>query len=172
MPSFARGPEIEITTMREVEVLKHVLAKIKIHIPTKSLERGIVMPRDLDNYHPTLPKVGDHLMQNPFKEEDNGKKKKKKKRADDANKKMMRGADNTRGERDLMAGGPLGMNEKFEYNVYEFGNFPMRQDPQGQWIPKHGKLRMMLPSDADWTGKKPELDEEQEAALIRAKKGI
>ena len=107
MPSFSRGPEIEITTMREVEVLKQMLAKIKVHIPTKALERGIVMPRDLDNYHPQLPKVGDHLMENPYKDEDVGKKKKKKKRADDANKKMMRGGDNTKGERDLMAGGPL-----------------------------------------------------------------
>ena len=45
-------------------------------------------------------------MENPYKDEDVGKKKKKKKRADD-NKKMMRGGDTTKGERDLMAGGPL-----------------------------------------------------------------
>ena len=64
------------------------------------------------------------------------------------------------------------MNEKFEYNVYEFGNYPMRQNNQGAWIPKHGVLRMMMPAEADWKGKKPELDDDELDRLKRMKKGI
>ena len=56
LPIFSRGPEIEITSMQDVEMLKQLLAKIKIHIPTKTLERGIIMPRDFDNYRPMYPK--------------------------------------------------------------------------------------------------------------------
>ena len=112
MPSFARGPEIEISTLQDVEMLKQMLAQIKVHIPTKSLERGIVMPRDLDQYHPQMPKVIEHLMVNPYKEKKDEKKKKKRKAGDDA--KMMRAADTSKAK-DLMAGGPLGMNEKLQY---------------------------------------------------------
>jgi hypothetical protein len=34
LPMFTRGPEIEITTMQDVEMLKAMLALNKIHIPT------------------------------------------------------------------------------------------------------------------------------------------
>ena len=34
MPNFSRGPEIEITTMQDVEMMKAMLAQLKIHIPT------------------------------------------------------------------------------------------------------------------------------------------
>ena len=64
--------------MQDVEMLKQMLARIKVHIPTKSLERGIIMPRDLDNYHPALPKIGDTLMVSPYKDKKEEKKKKKK----------------------------------------------------------------------------------------------
>jgi hypothetical protein len=30
---------------------------MKIHLPAKTLERAIVMPRDIDNNHPEYPKV-------------------------------------------------------------------------------------------------------------------
>ena len=79
MPIFSRGPEIEITSMQDVEMLKQLLAKIKVHVPTKVLERGIVMPRDFDNYRPAYPKPQDQYMTNPYKYDDDTKKKGKKK---------------------------------------------------------------------------------------------
>ena len=137
-----------------------MLAQIKVHIPTKSLERGIVMPRDLDVYHPQMPKVVEHLMVNPFKEKKDEKKKKKRKAGEDT--KMMRAADNSKAK-DLMAGGPLLRNERLQYQVHEFENFPCRQGPGGEWKPKAGVFRMMLPSEADWNARKnkDQLDEEQ-----------
>ena len=58
-------------------MLKQTLACNKVHIPTKSLERGIVMPRDLDNYHPTFPTIESQLLKNPYKKEKETKKKTK-----------------------------------------------------------------------------------------------
>jgi hypothetical protein len=46
MPLFKRGPEVELSTMQDVEMLKQALAATKVHIDTKALEKGIVMPRD------------------------------------------------------------------------------------------------------------------------------
>lgn len=106
MPSFSRGPEIEITTTQDVEMLKALLAKIKIHIPTKSLERGIIMPRDLDNYHPALPKIADALIVNPYRDKKEEKKKKKKKNVDDKGG-LMRAGVAGGATKDLMSGGPL-----------------------------------------------------------------
>lgn len=61
---FSRGPEIEITTQQDVEMLKQLLAKIKVHISTKTLEKGIMLPRDFDNYRPPYPKQRECYMEN------------------------------------------------------------------------------------------------------------
>jgi hypothetical protein len=93
MPLFTRGPELEITTMQEVEVMKAILAASKIHLPSKSLERAIIMPRDLDGNHPEYPKITDMLTINPYKEKKEAKKKKGKKLANtdlDGAARMMR----------------------------------------------------------------------------------
>ena len=64
-------------------MLKQTLACNKVHIPTKALERGIVMPRDLDNYHPEFPSIMATLLRNPYRE----KKETKKKTSDKMNNK-------------------------------------------------------------------------------------
>lgn len=79
---FTRGPEIEITTMQDVEMLKAMLALNKIHIPTQTLERAIVMPRDIDNFHPAYPKIAEFLLHNKYRKKAETKKKKGKKNAD------------------------------------------------------------------------------------------
>jgi len=61
MPLFKRGPEVELASQQDVEMLKQTLAANKVHIPTKSLEKGIIMPRDLENYHPGYLQVKDFL---------------------------------------------------------------------------------------------------------------
>ena len=58
-------------------MLKQTLACNKVHIPTKALERGIVMPRDLDNYHPEFPSIMATLLRNPYREKKETKKKAK-----------------------------------------------------------------------------------------------
>jgi hypothetical protein len=40
------------------------------------------------------------------------------------------------------------MTNRFEYKVFEYGNYPLRNDGK----PQTGQFRMMLPCDADWTG--------------------
>lgn len=85
MPNFSRGPEIEITTMQDTEMLKAMLAQNKIHIATKVLERSIVMPRDIDAHHPGYPKVVDTLAVNPYKEKKEVRKKVRKKGDDQDN---------------------------------------------------------------------------------------
>ena len=44
---------------------------MKIHIPTKALERGILMPRDLETKQENYPKISDTLLEYPFKGERN-----------------------------------------------------------------------------------------------------
>ena len=46
------------------------------------MERAIVMPRDLDNYHPEYPKVMELLPVNPWRKKAETKKKKGKKDED------------------------------------------------------------------------------------------
>lgn len=148
LPLFTRGPEVEITTQQEVEMLKQTLACNKVHIPTKALERGIVMPRDLDNYHPDFPQIIATLIRNPYREKKETKKKTKA-------AKVTRGA--AAGKLDMMPsqGGKLQHNEKLEFKPSEFGNYPMRNDGK----PKSGTFRLMLPSEADWSEKKANVDD-------------
>ena len=105
------------------------------------------MPRDIDNNHPEYPKVIETLVVNPYKEKKELKKKGKK----GANEgRMMRGADHSKSK---LEGLELKMNEKKEYKVYEFGNYPLIEVEPNNYKPKNGIFRMMLPADADWTGK-------------------
>ena len=67
------------------------------------------------------------------------------------------------GPRDILEGGPMEPNDKLEYKVYEFGNFPMRQNKKDEWVPKSGVYKLMLPSEADWTRK--ETEEERKERL-------
>ena len=41
------------------------------------------------------------------------------------------------------------INNKLQYKVYQFGNYPLLKDGS----PKSGVWRIKLPADADWTGK-------------------
>lgn len=151
LPLFTRGPEIEITTMQDVEMLKAMLALNKIHIPTQTLERAIVMPRDLDNFHPAYPKISEALLINPYRKKAETKKKKGKKAADeDGGGRLLRGA--KKGDNPLDNGGKLVMTDKKEYKVFEFGNYPLLDTGK----PRGGQFRLFLPCDADWTGKEDE----------------
>ena len=98
MPNFSRGPEIEITTRQDVELLKAMLSQNKIHnITTKTLERAIVMPRDMDSNQAEFPKIVETLMNNPYKQVKEAKKGRKGRKLDDdgghGGGKMMRGSD-------------------------------------------------------------------------------
>lgn len=55
LPIFKRGLELEMSTQQDVEQLRGFLAMNKINIPQKNLEKGIIVPRDIDNYHPGYP---------------------------------------------------------------------------------------------------------------------
>lgn len=80
-PIFTRGAETELQTMTEVEQLKSTLAHMKIHIPARSLQLGIIMPKDIVS-HGDYPKPIELIWHDPWpkeKEEEEGKKKKKKK---------------------------------------------------------------------------------------------
>ena len=81
MVSFSRGPEVEILTTQEMEMIRNTLVHMKVHIPADHLRRAIVMPRDQDSYHPELPSIMDSLLTNPYT--DTGADKKKKRRGAD-----------------------------------------------------------------------------------------
>ena len=83
---------MEIATMQDVEMLKAMLALIKIHIPTRTLEKAIVMPRDLDNNHPAYPTITEGLLINPYRKKAETKKKKGKKNEDEGGGRLMRTA--------------------------------------------------------------------------------
>ena len=128
-------------------MLKALLAQNKINIDTKVLERGIVMPRDMEVGPNGYPRVIDFLSVNPYRvKKENKKKRKKREEADDGNRKLMRG--HVKPQEGVDMGSPPYPNEKGEYKVYEFGNLPLLSDGK----PKAGVFRMMLPSEADWTG--------------------
>jgi len=107
------------------------------------------MPRDLDNYHPEYPKIAEVLVVNPYrKAKETGKKKKAKKDDGEGGARRLRDG---KGGKDGAGGGfaQLEPNYKQEYKVYEFGNYPQLSDGK----PRGGQFRLMLPCDADWTGK-------------------
>ena len=59
-------------------MLKALLAQNKINIDTKVLERGIVMPRDMEVGPNGYPRVIDFLSVNPYRVKKENKKKRKK----------------------------------------------------------------------------------------------
>jgi len=61
MPLFKRGPEVELASQQDVELLKQTLAANKVHIPTESLEKGIIMPRDNEGDHKGYPSIKENL---------------------------------------------------------------------------------------------------------------
>ena len=137
-------------------MLKQTLACNKVHIPTKALERGIVMPRDLDNYHPEFPSIMATLLRNPYREKKETKKKAKA-------TKLPRGAAAGKAEQQTQSGA-LVPNEKLEYKPFEFGNYPLINGK-----PPSGAYRLLLPSEADWSEKKANTDETKPAAGAQKK---
>ena len=146
-------------------MLKAMLAQNKIHLPTKVLERSIVMPRDLDNFHPGYAEIHSSLLKNPFKNETREKKKKKGRDNLDANARgLLRQGDR---KKDNITGAELLRNEKFEYKVFEFGNYPMKFEDNVP-KPKGGQFRLMLPAEADWTGHDaPEIEQEKRERILK-----
>ena len=156
-PIFTRGAEIEVTTMQDVEMLKAHLASIKIHIPTKSIQRGIIMPRDQET-NGEYPDQQGFLMHNPWPTDRTagGKKKAKGKKKKGAAVAVVKKVDDgTTQNRKLEP------NEKLEYKPFEFANFPLLQNGK----PKGGTFRLRLPSEADWKPAKKKLTEEEKAEL-------
>jgi len=70
MPVMTRGPEIELSTVKDVEDLKHVLAQHQINIPNHVLRRAIILPKDVDSSSLKYPKDGDGLSHNYFLSEE------------------------------------------------------------------------------------------------------
>jgi hypothetical protein len=161
-PIFSRGAELEITTMQDVEMLKAHLAQLKIHIPSSALERGIIMPRDLESNTENYPKVLETLLINPFKTDKNVVKRGRVKAGgkDGKNKRLMKLGNGTGKQAPELAatgGGKLLINEKQEHKVFEFGNFPVLDTGK----PRGGQYRMKLCADADWTGRDKDVDPEE-----------
>ena len=48
MPSFTRGNESEVAQRKEIEQLMSVLSQKNVNIPNKTLQRAIIIPKDLD----------------------------------------------------------------------------------------------------------------------------
>lgn len=61
MPVMSRGPELELSTIKDVEDLKHTLAKAMVHIPTDVLRRAIILPKDMDTSNGKYATPGDLL---------------------------------------------------------------------------------------------------------------
>lgn len=141
-PIFKRGAEVEISTMQDMEMLKAHLASQKIHIPNHVLERGIVIPRDMDEGKTVYPYIGDLISENPIKAAPIAKKKKKKKKKAAPGSHLAELADLATPVIEK-----LRHNERMEYKPYEWGNKPYRADGK----PKGGVWRLMLPPDVDWT---------------------
>ena len=66
MPVMTRGPEIELSTLKDVEDLKHVLAQHAINLPNNVLKRAIILPKDVDSSTLKYPKDGEQLDHNYF----------------------------------------------------------------------------------------------------------
>ena len=69
MPVMTRGPEIELSTVKDVEDLKHVLAQHQINVPNDILRRAIILPKDVDSSAQKYPKDGESLDRNYFQTE-------------------------------------------------------------------------------------------------------
>ena len=102
------------------------------------------MPRDMVGNHPGYVKTKDTLFVNPFKVDKKALRKKRGKKNE-----VDRGLEQKELEPD----------EKGNYRVAEFGNYPLVQNVnlnenvEGELRPKNYVWRMKLPADADWNPK-------------------
>ena len=142
--------------MQDVEMLKAHLATMKIHLPTETLTKAIVMPKDMETNPENYPKIKDMLLINPFKGVEKVQKKGRKKEGKDGkNKRMMKagaGVGKQAPELEATGGGKLLLTENQSYKVAEFGNFPVLSNGK----PRGGTYRLFLPADADWTVREKE----------------
>lgn len=77
--------------MQDVEMLKAHLATMKIHLPTETLTKAIVMPKDMETNPENYPKIKEMLLINPFKGVEKVQKKGRKKEGKEGkNKRMMK----------------------------------------------------------------------------------
>ena len=65
MPVMSRGPELELSTIKDVEDLKHTLAQAMVHIPNDVLRRAIILPKDMDTSNGRYASPKDLLPRNP-----------------------------------------------------------------------------------------------------------
>ena len=65
MPVMSRGPELELSTIKDVEDLKQTLAKAMIHVPNEVLRRAIILPKDMDTNNVKYATPKDFLPKNP-----------------------------------------------------------------------------------------------------------
>ena len=65
MPVMSRGPELELSTIKDVEDLKHTLAQAMIHVPNDVLRRAIILPKDIDTSNGRYASPRDLLPKNP-----------------------------------------------------------------------------------------------------------
>ena len=70
MPVMSRGPEIELSTIKDVEDLKHTLAQNQINLPNEVLRRAIILPKDMDTTAGKYATPNDTLPRNPFNDPD------------------------------------------------------------------------------------------------------
>ena len=70
MPVMSRGPEIELSTIKDVEDLKHTLAQNQINLPNQVLRRAIILPKDMDTTAGKYSTPQDTLPRNPFDDPD------------------------------------------------------------------------------------------------------
>ena len=65
VPIMTRGPEIELSSIRDVEDLKQTLAQHQINVPNDVLRRAIILPKDQDTSGMRYPEEGEFLPKNP-----------------------------------------------------------------------------------------------------------
>ena len=65
MPVMSRGPEIELSTIKDVEDLKHTLAQNQINLSNQVLRRAIILPKDMDTTAGRYASPADTLPKNP-----------------------------------------------------------------------------------------------------------
>ena len=62
---MSRGPELELSTIKDVEDLKHTLAQAMVHVPNDVLRRAIILPKDMDTSNGRYASPKDLLPKNP-----------------------------------------------------------------------------------------------------------
>lgn len=64
--NFSRGHELEVSQRKEVEELMHTLAKHHIHLPSKTLNDAIMLPKDTGGNAEKYPSERAALFHNPY----------------------------------------------------------------------------------------------------------